>query len=790
MKEQSENTLIHAAMHRRNFLTTSTVVGGAMVLGFSSGYRPAQAAGPIESWSRDSMVPELTPWIVIAPDDTVTIRINQIESGQGIWTAVAMIIAEELQCDWSKVRAEYASPNRDAKEKAPTWTLKRPGNGKATDPASAGGVGDLALSVENDTVRQDYVYRRMTTNGSNGIKQNQYYLQMAGAEGRERLLMAAADLWKVPKTELVAKDSVITHTPSGRKTTYGKVAQKAASITLPANFSVKLKGPGEYTLIGTDKPNLTTQYHVTGQTQYGIDIKVPGTLYAAAKAGPVFGSKVKSYDFNAIKGRPGVHSVVKFAQPDVNLTRGKVFSEGVAVIADTWWHAKTAMDVLPIEWDAPADALKNNTPDMYKALAEAIAKPGKELVKEGDYDGNMAKAAKVVEGKYAMPYNQRARMEPGNATVLVTDSRVDMWIGDQSPQETRYSASKITGLPMENVYMHLCHIGGGFGRGGNGPQAEQALMIANQVKGRPIHMMWTREEDWSAGTSYRPMSIGHFKAGLDANGFPIAMETKVAMDLGGPGANSNIESLPYFIPGMAYRHSNHYAKFNIPVGTRRGVGGPSNVFFLESFIDEMAHATGKDTYMYRRELLTRSDNAYKNEWIKALDTAAQMAEWDKPLPKGTARGIAMDDRRGNRRLEGLATIVCQVSTVQVTKSGELKLLRVDTAFDEGFSYINPLAVRKQIEGGIEWGYNDTVHQEMTVSGGKMVQRNFDDFNTARIDESPAIINITTLKTGHWVTGVGEDTMSTISSGVTDAVFRITGKRIRSLPLRNHDLSWG
>jgi isoquinoline 1-oxidoreductase beta subunit len=775
-------------MDRREFFITTSAVGGALVVGFGWPRRAdavpvTTAAGP---WYREPTSPEINAWIVVAPDDTVTIRIGQTELGQGVWTACAMMIAEELQCDWSKVRGEYASANRDAREKAPAWTLKNPAGPRPapTDPRGGGGSGDLPPT--NERVSWTGVYRRMSTHRSGSVKMNLYYYQLAGAEARERLLLAAAERWGVPASDLTAKDSVITHRATGRTVRYGEVAARAARLPHPSPETIRIKSAHEFTLMGTERGNLDVPSKVTGQAVYAIDVKLPGTLHACAKACPVWGGDVRSYDFDAIKGRPGVHSVVRFSRPDPGLIRNRQFSGGVAVIADSWWHAKTALDALPIEWAYPSST-RLNTENMHAALVEAMRQPGQVLYQRGNVDQAMGAAARIVEASYDVPYLARARMEPGNATALVTDDRVDIWIGDQSPQETRFSAAQIAGVPQENVYVHSTHLGGGFGRNGNGPQAEQAVMIARALKGRPVKLQWTREEDWSAGTTYRAMGAAHIRAGLGPDGYPVAMDLRAAADGNAAAPERGLIPPAYFVPNL--RTSNHHADFHVPCSTRRATGSPSNVFFVESFIEELAHAAGKDPYAYRRELISRSTIVFKDDWLKALDLVAEMSGWGTPLPEGWARGIAIDDRRNNREEADVCTICAVVCTVSVTKAGAVRLERVDVAFDEGFGFVNPLSVRKQIEGQVAWGWNDAVHQAFTVKDGRMEQSNFHDFPVSRMSEYPREVNIRFFRTNHWLEGVGEEAMSQIPPAIVNAVFRITGKRIRSLPLRKHDLSW-
>jgi len=763
-----------ADVTRREFLATVAAAQGAFVLGF---WMPEKAAA-------QTATPEINAWIVIDLDDTVTVRIAQTELGQGVWTSNAMMVCEELQCDWAKVRPEYASANRDAREKAPAWTLEVPGNG-ATDPK---GGGEPTFGNRDRTGVSgipDSLYRRMRTNAASSVKDGRYYLQLAGAEARERLLLAAADLWRVPVAELTARDSVITHAPSGRTTTYGQVAPRAAQTPHPRPETITIKPPDLWTLMGTERKNLDVPIKVTGQAVYGIDVRLPGMKWAAVKACPVYGGDVKRYDFNAVRSMPGVRTAVQFPIPDPACTRGRIFSGGVAVIADSWYQAKTAIDRMPIEWTVPTENAAVTTAMMHDALVTSIGQPGRVRVDQGDVDAGFARAAKIVEATYSTPYLARARMEPGNATVLVTNDRVDIWIGDQSPQETRFSASKITGVPEPNVHIHLCHLGGGFGRNGNGPQAEHAIMIANQHRGTPIHMLWTREEDF-IGTTYRAMGLARLKAGLDADGWPIALEVRTCMqrDGFGPEASFDVTSR-YHVP--SYRYSSHTTKFHIPVGTRRGVGQAAHEFYRESFMDELARAAGQDPYRYRRELIARTKLPYKADMIKALDMAAEMSGWGTPLPKGTARAIALEERGGEGN--GSATISAMVHTVSVSREGKVRLERVDVAHDTGFGLVNPLSVKKQIEGQITWFYNDAMHQATTIADGHVVENNFNRFPLSRIAEDPPEINIRFFPTQHWLIGMGHDRATSVQSGIGDAIFQITGKRFRDLPYSKHDLTW-
>jgi len=787
-------------MSRREFLASTAAVGGAMVLGFYLPATSAQAAAiQGQPWYHDAMVPEINAWLTIASDDTVTIRVAQTEMGTGVFTSCPMMVAEELQCDWSKVRAEYASPQRDVVEKAPTWTLQVPGGG---DPTIRDGGGRPAYATPFTGV-----YRRFDTNSSGSVRESRYYLQMAGAEARERLLLAAAAMWKVPTSELTAKNSVISHTASGRQTTYGAMAHSAAQIALPDPSKIKIKGPDQFTLIGTEQKNRDVPLKVTGKAVYGIDVDLPGMLYAAVKACPVFGGKVKSYDFATIKDRPGVHSVVtiegKGPREDVNYgTSGREYRyAAVAVVADTWWRAKTALDLMPIEWDVGPNGHRNSD-ELLQAYFESLKQPGTIVLEDGgSYAAAKSKAAKVVEATYTVPYLAHARMEPGNATAMVTADRVDVWTGDQSPQFGLLRAADEAGVSPDKVFIHTTFLGGGYGGGGGSDQIRQAVAIAKTLNGRPVKVLWTREEDMRLGEKYRPMGIGRFEAALDADGWPLAINFHTTSDpydrrLTPAGTHKNgvyeqavvcLNELPYFIPTRYYEV--HKLNTHIPVGFRRSVGWGVNAFYRESFIGELAYAAGRDPYEYRRELLVRNPGyPNRDDWIKALDAVAKMSGWGTPLPEGWARGIAVEDRQ--RPAPTAISLCAEVVTVSVSRSGLVRLERVDVVFDQGFSLVNPLSARKQIEGQIAWALSDAMWQEITIKDGRTVEGNFDQYQIARMADYPPQVNIQFLKTNNkWIAGVGEEACPQIAPAMAQAILKITGKRIRSLPFGRQDLSW-
>jgi isoquinoline 1-oxidoreductase beta subunit len=412
-------------------------------------------------------------------------------------------------------------------------------------------------------------------------------------------------------------------------------------------------------------------------------------------------------------------------------------------------------------------------------------------------DAAWGRAARIVEATYTVPYVPHASLEPGNTTALVGADRVDVWTGSQYPNEVITTAARAAGIPPEKVFVHTLFLGGGYGVSNNIGQdglPARAVAIAKTLNGRPIKLMWSHEETWGAGASHRPMGVGLFKAGLDANGWPIALQVRTAGEYTGTQQTRGLAECPYFVPN--YRYDWRINEYHVPTDTRRATGSSLNCFYLESFIDELAHIAGKDPYLYRRELIARNPPApaqgvggfkHADNWLKAIDLVAKMSEWGSPLPEGWARGIAIDDRRrgGDR-----TTLCAEVLTVSVSRRGQVRLHRVDLVFEEGFSLVNPLSVRKQIEGQINWGYDDALYQEVTIKDGRGVENSLDTCPISRMNEYPRQVNIQFIKTNKWLYGVGEEAISQIAPAISNAVFKITGKRVRSLPLKNHDLSWG
>src|SRR6202790_2709988 len=445
----------------------------------------------------------------------------------------------------------------------------------------------------------------------------------------------------------------------------------------------------------------------------------------------------------------------------------------------------------------------NRTPaELFQADFETMKQPGTIVLEEGgSYTAAKSEAAKVVEATYTVPFLAHARMEPGNATAMVTPDRVDVWTGDQSPQFGLLRAADEAGVSADKVFVHTTFLGGGYGGGGGSDQIRQAVAVAKTLNGRPVKLLWTREEDMRLGEKYRPMGIGRFEAALDADGWPLAISMRTNGDrydrsLTPSGTHKNMVSeqavrglheLPYYFPTRYY--DVHTQNSHVPVGFRRSTGSGVNVFYLESFIDELAHAAGKDPYEYRRELVARNSNfANREDWLKALDLVAEMSGWGKPLPEGWARGIAIDDHRHTGK--HAVAICAHVVTVSMTRGGLLRLERVDVVFDQGFSFVNPLAVRKQIEGQVAWALSDAMWQEITIKDGRTVEGNFDLYRIAPMADYPPEVNIRFLETNNkWILGVGDEAISQIAPAMAQAIFKITGKRIRSLPFGKQDLSW-
>ncbi|MGA8394126.1 MAG: molybdopterin cofactor-binding domain-containing protein [Pseudolabrys sp.] len=711
-------------LDRRSFLAGSTTVG--LSLGFHV---------PFMSSTSAQGAPEINAWVVIKPDETVVIRIARSEMGQGTLTGLAQMVAEELECDWSKVTTEYPTPGESVARKNP-W-------------------GDFG------------------TGGSRGIRTSQDYVRKGGAAARMMLIQAAANEWKVPASECTAANGVIAHKASNRSTTYGKVAAAAALIEPPKE--VPLKDPKDWKVIGKSVKRLDTVDKTVGKMMYGADVRLPGMLNAAIKACPVFGGKVKSFDATKVESMKGVKKVVP------------VGDNAVAVVADTWWHAKTALDALPIVWDAGENA---------KVSSESIAKWLKEGLdadqafvgnKNGDAKTGLSGAAKKVVAEYSYPYQNHACMEPLNATALYTPDKCEVWCGTQHGQAAFAAALEASGLPASKVEVYKYMLGGGFGRRGRSDYVTQAVLIAKQMPGTPIKLLWSREEDMQQGT-YHPITQCRLTAGLDDKGNLNTLHVRISgqsiltalrpealvngMDPATfQGLNASGEAaIGYSVPNLLIEHAMRNP--HVPPGFWRGVNVNQNAIYLESFMDELAKETGVDPLEFRRRLM-----ANHPKHLSVLNAVAERIGWGKPAPAGQFRGLA--------QFMGYGSYVAGAAEVSVDNN-KVKVHRIVAATDPGYA-VNPAQIERQICGSFVYGLSALFYGECTVKDGAIEQTNFDTYDSMRIAQMPKVECIVMPTGGFWG-GVGEPTICVAPPAVLNAIFAATGKRYRSVPLKNHGLS--
>jgi isoquinoline 1-oxidoreductase beta subunit len=651
--------------------------------------------------------------------------------GQGSMTALPMMIAEELQCDWSKVRVEYASSNRNGPEKK--------------------------------------VYGDMNSNGSRSVRGSQKRVQQVGASARERLIAAAAGRWNVPATECTAAASVVTHTPSGRTLRYGEVAPDAAKVVLAKE--PEIKSPDKFTFIGKPMPRIDVVHKIDGSAKFGIDAQVPGMVFAAINACPVPGGKLKRVDETPALGAPGVLKVVKL-------------DDAVAVVATgSYWRAKQALARLQPEWDV-GEAGKVDSEQLSKDFRAALSEPMLSARNDGDFDQAIAGAAKTFEAVYETPYLSHSPMEPMNATVHLQPDRLDVWFGTQTADSALTAAAKYAGLKPEQVFIHNHFVGGGFGRRDVHDEVAQAVAIAKVVQ-RPVKLVWTREED-TRQDKFRPHAVVAFKAGVGADGMPTAWSMRVVtssiLKTAGrpfppnkpePMAVAGLANNGYDVPNM--RVEGVHKNTHLPVWFWRAPGANQHVFAIESFLDEMGAAAGLDPYQMRRKLLEG-----KEEWLKVLDTAAEKGDWGKPLPRGTGRGIAI--------CEDTDSLCAQVAEVTVKPNGDVKVNRVTVALDTHYM-VNPLTIAEQCEGAVIFGLSAALYGKITIKDGAAVQGNFDTYRMVRLAEAPKIDVHLVPSGGKVWGGAGEPATPPIAAAVANAIFAATGKRIRSLPIIDHDLSY-
>jgi isoquinoline 1-oxidoreductase beta subunit len=711
-------------LNRRSFVVGTATAG--LSLGFNVPFLTATSA---------QGAPEVNAWVVIKPDDTVVIRIARSEMGQGTLTGLAQMVAEELECDWSKVTTEYPTPGQSVARKNP-W-------------------GDFG------------------TGGSRGIRTSHDYVRKGGAAARMMLIAAAAAEWKVPVSECSAANSVITHKPSGKTTTYGKVASAAAQIEAPAD--VPLKDPKDWKLIGKSVKRLDTVDKTTGKMMYGIDVKLPGMAYAAIKASPVFGNKVKSFDAAKAEKMKGVKKVVQVAD------------NAVAVVADSWWRAKTALEAVSIVWDKTEND-KVSSESISKWLKEGF-ETDKTFVsnKVGDVKAGLASAAKTVVAEYAYPYQNHACMEPLNATALYTADKCEVWAGTQHGQAAFAAVLEASGLPASKCEFYKIMPGGGFGRRGRSDYVTQAVLIAKQMPGTPVKLLWSREEDMAQGT-YHPVTQCRLTGGLDDKGnltslhvrlsgqsilaslFPDRMVNGMDPATFAGLAPSGEAAIGYGVPNLLVDHSMRNP--HVPPGFWRGVNVNQNAIYLESFMDELAKTAGVDPLEFRRRLMAKYP-----KHLGVLNAVANGIGWDKPPAPGVFRGIAQH--------MGYGSYVAAAAEVSVN-GNNVKIHRIVAATDPGYA-VNPGQIERQIAGSFVYGLSALFLGECTVKDGAIEQSNFDTYDSMRIAQMPKVECIVMPTGGFWG-GVGEPTICVAPPAVLNAITAATGKRFRSIPLKNHGLT--
>ena len=707
-------------IERREFLKFSLAAGGGLLIGFS--LPGADMFATAQAQSTTVFMPNA--FLRIGTDDRVTVIVNHSEMGQGVYTALPMLLAEELDADWNKIGFESA-----------------PVDPKYNHP----------------------VFGMQITGGSSSVWSAFEQYRKAGAAARGMLIAAAAQQWNVNPATL-RTDSGAVFDGTNRKLTYGQLAEAAAKLTPPAE--VTLKDPKTFKLIGKPVKRLDTSEKINGKAVFGLDVKMPGMLTAVVARPPIFGATMKSFDDSRARTMPGVRKIA-------------AVSSGVAVIADSFWQAKMAREALHVDWDDSA-MRTFSTNQMMQQFREQAKSPGTNVRREGDPDAAFAQAAKKIEAVYEVPYLPHAMMEPLNCAVDLRADTCEIWTGTQFQTVDRANAAKIAGLPPERVQIHTTYLGGGFGRRAN-PQSDfvvEAVHVA-KVAGAPVKVVWTREDDMQGGW-YRPAFLHAIAGSIDSNGNPVSWRSRLvgqsifagtmfeAMMKGkeyDPASVEGVDDLPYAIPNLAVE--SHKADVKVPVQWWRSVGHSHTGFATECFIDELAVLAQKDPYQFRRALLPKHPRH-----LAVLDLAAQKAGWGKPLPKGRARGIAV-----HFAFESYNAQVAEVSV----DDGKIRVHRIVSAVDCG-RYVNPGIIAAQLEGGAIFGASAALFQEFTFENGRLQQTNFHTFPMMRMNECPEIethIVENNEKSG----GIGEPGVPCTAPAIANAVFAATGKRIRKLPIR-------
>lgn len=733
---------------RREFIVMTSTVGGGLALAVLP-HRAAVAA------PEKATHPEITPWLVIAADDTVTVRLPAPESGTGNTTQTALYVAEELQCDWEKVRTEPISFVRNARQDnlyigaSSTWS-----------------------TFAGTATRTELMQTMM----------------QAGASARERLRAAAAARWTVPVGEIEARNGVLIHARSSRSLRYGEIAAEAAAIQLPEE--PKLKAREQWTLLAKRSPTLLhARSVVDGSSVYGMDVRLPGMLYAALLQCPVHGGKLKSFDFDAIKTMPGVRgvAVVDPAEPRRLLKRPAFWANtdaqsGIAVVADHYWQARKALEVLPVTWDLGPGAQCETAQQIYDAAYARLERPAEDLVRDaGDAPRLIDEAGDAaIEATYLTPFCEHATMEPLNGTALVTQDRVELWHPCAMVMQALVTTTEETGVPPENIHVHLPLVGGSFGRRVGCDDLRMVLAVAKKFPGTPIHVIWSREETFRQG-KYRVPQAVHLKASLGSDGLPEALIAHVA------ARNAPLNGLdngPYArgcVPHLRIEKSN--VEMHVLTGQYRAPGHNTHCFVVESFIDECAVRARMDPLEYRLQILRKWPD---EGWQRCLNEVAARAGWGRRLPHGHAQGIAI----GNWGMDGRSesgTTAAVVATIEVTDAGVLIVHALDLAFDSG-QIVNENAIRAQLEGSLIFGLNMCLNEEINIEDGRVVEGNFDRYPMLRLADTPRInIHMGALSGHARYGGAGEVAVGVVAPAIANAIFAATGQRLRSMPFRKHAL---
>jgi len=720
-------------LSRRKFVIGSAAASGGLAIGMNLPFAMGRAEVQAQAAAAAT---EVNVWVAIRPDDMCVIRIARSEMGQGTFTGLVQLVAEELECDMSKVSLELIHPGQNLARKR--------------------------------------AWGEMGTGGSRGIRTSQDYVRRAGAGARMMLVQAAANEWNVPVGELTAANGVITHAASNRSTTYGKVAAAAAKLPAPDPKTVVLKDPRQWKVAGTSMKRVDTADKLNGKLVYAIDVQLPGMLNAAIKQSPVFTGKVTSYDEAKVRSMPGVKGVVK------------VGDNAVAVVADTWWHAKKALDALPIVWNEGEGAGESSATIDARLKEGLAAKTAFEFRKVGDPAKAIEGAAKKVEATYSLPFVAHACMEPMTATVKINADGAECWVSTQNAEASLAALSEESGFPLAKCEVYRHTLGGGFGRrGGNQDYTRQATAIAKKFPGVPVKLIWSREEDLTHDF-YRPIAQCRLAAGIDAAGELVALHARISgqsinafvnpasiadgkdkRQLQGWYEEAGDAQLGYTFPNMLLEYSMRNS--TVPVGLWRGVNTNQNGIFMECFIEECARAAGKDSVEFRRKLM---QNHPKH--LAVLNAAAEKGDWGKPLPAGVHRGIA--------QFMGYGSYSAATAEVSMGADGKVKVHRMVLALNCGHA-VNPDQIAAQVEGSVAYGLSAVFYSENTVDKGRMVEQNYNTWEILRLAGMPKVETVIVPTYDFWG-GVGEPTICVVAPAVMNAIFAATGKPVRSLPLKN------